>query len=108
MGHPVSIDSEDIKKLAEKIGDVDKRMYHWENIIPELTENVKELTKVVTNQAVQDEINRSIDKRTSQNETDIATIKGLVAKNKDSIWKIVAYLAAGVGGGVSIANLFPF
>ena len=108
MGRAVSVDSEDIKKLSEKMGDVDKRMYHMENIIPDLAENVKELTKVVTNQAVQDEINRNLDKRTSQNESKIATIEGLVAKNKDSIWKIVAYLSAGVGGGVSIANLFPF
>lgn len=108
MGRVVSVDSEDIKKLSEKIGDVDKRMYHMENIIPELAENVKALTKVVTNQAVQDEFNKNMERRTSQNESDIATVKLNVAKNKDSIWKIVAYLAAGIGGGVSIASLFPF
>lgn len=108
MGRNVSVDSEDVKKLSEKIGDVDKRMYHMENIIPELAENVKALTKVVTNQAVQDEFNKNIERRTSQNESDIANVKINVAKNKDSIWKIVAYLSAGVGGGVSIASLFPF
>lgn len=108
MGRSVSVDSEDIKKLSEKLGNVDKRMYHMENIIPELAENVKALTTVVTNQAVQDEINKNIERRTSQNESEIATLKTGQQKNKDSIWKIVVYLAAGVGGGVSIASLFPF
>lgn len=104
----MSVDSEDLKKLSEQIGDVDKRMYHMENIIPELAENVKALTQVVTNQAVQDEFNKNIERRTSQNESEIATLKVGQQKNTDSIWKIVAYLAAGVGGGVSIASLFPF
>ncbi|AUR94754.1 TMhelix containing protein [Vibrio phage 1.198.B._10N.286.54.F4] len=108
MGRAVSVDSEDIKKLSEKIGDVDKRMYHMENFIPELAENIKELTKVVTSQAVQGEFNKNIERRTSQNESEIAKLKGLVAKNKESIWKVVVYLAAGAGGAISISSLFPF
>ncbi|CAM0055034.1 hypothetical protein VPHF89G1_0040 [Vibrio phage F89 g1] len=107
MGRAVSVDSEDIKKLSEKIGDVDKRMYHMENFIPELAENIKELTKVVTSQAVQDELNKNIERRTSQNESEIAKIKSSVAKNKESIWKVVVYLAAGAGGAISISSLFP-
>lgn len=108
MGRSVSVDSEDIKSLNEKLGDVDKRMYHMENIIPELSENVKALTRVVTNQAVQEEFNKNMERRTLQNENEIAILKLGQQKNTDSIWKIVAYLAAGVGGGVSIASLFPF
>lgn len=108
MGRSVSVDSEDIKKLTEKIGDVDKRMFHMENAIPELAENVKALTKVITNQAVQEEFNKNIERRTLQNENEIATLKVGQQKNTASIWKIIAYLAAGVGGGISIANLFPF
>lgn len=108
IGRAVSVDSEDIKKLTEKIGDVDKRMFHMENVIPELAENVKALTRVVTNQAVQDEFNRNIERRVSQSEKQIENLTLGQQKNTASIWKIIAYLAAGVGGGISIANLFPF
>ena len=56
VGRAVLEDSEDIKSLNEKVGEVDVRMYQVGNVIPELTENIKALTKDA-NQAEQDEFN---------------------------------------------------
>lgn len=104
MGEVVSVSSQELKEVAEKVSDIDKRMYHTEKILPQLAEIQNGTNEILRELAIKNERDsqtqktlESYGKRLDSHESKISQNEKQIAK-----WVLICTIAFGL-----LATYFP-
>lgn len=104
MGDSVSVSSQELKEVAEKVGDVDKRMYHVERILPQLVETQNKTNEILSELAVKNERDDQTRNTLSRYGKKLDEHEAKISQNEKTIakWTLICSIAFGL-----IANYLP-
>lgn len=104
MGDSVSVSSQELKEVAERVGDVDKRMYHVERILPQLVETQNKTNEILSELAVKNERDDQTRNTLSRYGKKLDEHEAKISQNEKTIakWTLICSIAFGL-----IANYLP-